>query len=198
MAAHTNRNVATSGYKKGTVSKSSRGGTPGTLFPYRTCSRGGHRYKTSGRPCGATNRRVDIVCEGRTGRGFSLDQARDPKPRTIWRGHPRGHTCHNYDLVRMQSMLLSVGADPAGAQSSSASGRLEGIPQRTLYEPLPSPRGLHFRWCPRCFQCQSEHEKDKLRTRPGILNHGALSCLKTGTDRGLTRTTVQRDHNTTT
>jgi hypothetical protein len=26
-------------------------------------------------------------------RGFSLDQARDPVPRTIWRGHPAGHTC---------------------------------------------------------------------------------------------------------
>src|ERR1700686_3503495 len=101
MAAHTSRNVATSGYKKGTVSKSSGGGTPGTLLPYRTCSRGGHRSKTNGRPCGATSRIADIVCGGPTDRGFSPDQARDPIPRTIGGPSGRAHMPQYYDLARI-------------------------------------------------------------------------------------------------
>jgi len=40
-------------------------------------------------PCGATSRIVGIGCGGLWGRGSSLDQARDPKPRTIWLCHPR-------------------------------------------------------------------------------------------------------------
>src|ERR1700730_2017821 len=72
---------------------STGGGRRGTLLPFRTCSMSGRRYKTSGRPCGATNRIVDIVCVGQRGRGFWLGRARDPRLRTIWRGHPRGHPC---------------------------------------------------------------------------------------------------------
>jgi hypothetical protein len=94
MAAHTSRSAATSGRTRDTGSRSSGGGMRGTLLPYRTCSRSGRRSKSRDRPCGATSRIADIVCEGRTGRGFSPDQARGPKPRTIWRGNPGGHTCH--------------------------------------------------------------------------------------------------------
>jgi hypothetical protein len=48
------------------------------LLRYRTYSTHGRRYKTNGRPCRPTSRRVGIECEGRTDRGFSLDGARDP------------------------------------------------------------------------------------------------------------------------
>ena len=98
VSAHTNRSVATSGYKKGIVLKSTVEDKRGTLLPYQTCSTHGRTCKTSDRSCGATNHRVDIECVGRTGRGFSLDQARDPRPQTIWRGHRRRRTCsQNYD-----------------------------------------------------------------------------------------------------
>ena len=91
MTANTSRSVATSRRKRDTVLKSTGAGTPGTLLPCRTYSTHGPSYKTSGRPCGATNHRVGIECVGPTGRGFSLDQARDPRQQT---GHARGRPCH--------------------------------------------------------------------------------------------------------
>ena len=78
--------------------KSTAGGTLGILLPYRTCSMSGRRRKTSGPPCGATNRRVGIECEDRRARGFSLGRGLDPKPRTIWQRYPRGHTCSSQSL----------------------------------------------------------------------------------------------------
>jgi hypothetical protein len=65
-------------------------GTPGTLLQCRTCSIHGRRCKTRGRPRGATNHTAGSGCEGWTGRGSSLDRARDPRHRT---GHARGRTC---------------------------------------------------------------------------------------------------------
>src|SRR6266852_1031967 len=90
FSSNTNPNAATSGCKRDTVLKSTGEGRRGTLLPCRTYSTHGHSYKTSGRLCGATNHRVDIECEGRTGRGSSPDQARDPRQLT---GHARGRTC---------------------------------------------------------------------------------------------------------
>ena len=101
VSPHTNRNVATSGYKKGTVLKSSGGGTPGTLLPYRTYSTHGRSYKTSSRPCGATNRRVDIECEGRTGRGFFLIEVAIQDNRLVMRG---GDMPRYYGLGRMHEV----------------------------------------------------------------------------------------------
>src|SRR5207253_9870949 len=85
------RSVATSRRERDTVLKSTGVGTPGTLLPCRTYSTHGRSYKASGRPSGVTNHRVGIECVGRTGRGFSLDQARDPRQQT---GHARGRTCY--------------------------------------------------------------------------------------------------------
>src|SRR6266851_6439051 len=76
-------------------------GTPGTLFRCRTCSTDGRSYRTSGRPCEVTNRIVDIVWEGRTGRGFSPDQARDPKLRRFGGAIRRAHMPRYYDSVRL-------------------------------------------------------------------------------------------------
>jgi hypothetical protein len=58
MTAYTNRNAATSRCKRDTVLKSTGGGRRGTLLLSRTYSTHGRSYKTSGRPRGATNRRV--------------------------------------------------------------------------------------------------------------------------------------------
>ena len=72
FTAHTNRQAATSGRTRGTGSQSTGGGTPGTRLRYRTCSTHCRRFKTSGRHCGATSRRVGSGCGGRSRRGFSL------------------------------------------------------------------------------------------------------------------------------
>ncbi len=66
----------------------------GRLLLRRTCSISERRYKTSGRPCASTDRRVGIECEGPTGRGSSLDRGRDSrnflrKPK--WHARPRWH-----------------------------------------------------------------------------------------------------------
>jgi len=92
MTAYTSRNRATSVHRRGTASESTDAGKPGTLLPCRTCSASGRKYKTSGRPCGPTNRKAGIECEGLTGQGASLDRPRDPKRRTIWRTHSRRTT----------------------------------------------------------------------------------------------------------
>src|SRR5882724_413743 len=89
VSPHTNRNVPTSACKTGIALKSSDEDRRGTLLPCQTYSIHGRSYKTSGRPCGPTNHRVGIECVGRTGRGFSLDQARGPRQQT---GHARGRT----------------------------------------------------------------------------------------------------------
>ena len=95
VSPHANRSAATTAYTRDTASRSTGGGRRGTLLLWRTYSTHGRSYKTSGRLRGATNRRVGIECAGQTGRGSSLDRSRDPKPRTIWRRHPRERTCRN-------------------------------------------------------------------------------------------------------
>jgi hypothetical protein len=91
MSANTSPNAPTSGNTRGIVSKSTGEDRRGTLLLCRTYSTRGRSYKTIGLLCGASNHRVGIECVGRTGRGFSLDQARDPRQQT---GHARGRTCH--------------------------------------------------------------------------------------------------------
>ena len=89
MSAHTNRSVATRRHKRDTVLKSTGEDRRGTLLPCRTYSTHGRKYKTRGRPCGASSRRAGSGCGGRMDRDSSLPQARDPRQRTIWRGQPR-------------------------------------------------------------------------------------------------------------
>ena len=90
--ANTNQNVGTSGCRRDTELKPTGGGRQGTHLPCRRCSANARTCKASGRPCGETNRRAGIGCEGRTGRGSSLAQARDPRQRRISWTHPRGRT----------------------------------------------------------------------------------------------------------
>jgi len=99
VRSYTSRNVETTAYTRDTVLKSTGGGTPGTLLPCRMCSMSGRSYKTICLPCGATIRRAGSRCVGRTDRGFSLDQPRDPRQRTISRSHPKRHTSGYYDLI---------------------------------------------------------------------------------------------------
>ena len=47
----------------------------------------------------ATSRTAGIVC-GPDGSTLSPDRARDPRPRTIWRGNPGGHRPRYYGSVR--------------------------------------------------------------------------------------------------
>jgi hypothetical protein len=115
VRARTNGNAETTAYKRDTVLKSTGGGTPGTHLRYRTCSTHGRRCKTSGRPCGATNRRADIGREGRTGRGFSLGQARDPKQQI---GHAIGRTCP------------SIMTHPTGEDDNSSRNAVQTWPPR--------------------------------------------------------------------
>lgn len=107
VTAHTNRNVATNGYKRGIVLKSTAGDKPGTLRLCRTYSTHGRSHKPNGRPCGATNRRVDIECEGRMGRGFSPGRAPDPKQRMLWRNPPTGRTLSRHRSY--ESLLNAIG-----------------------------------------------------------------------------------------
>ena len=93
MAAHTNRNAETSRCKRDTVLKS-------TVETRRAHSSGVERVPlmaTATRPAVvlavATNRRVGIECEGRTGRNPSLDRGRDPRRQMIGPGLPRRREC---------------------------------------------------------------------------------------------------------
>ena len=48
---------------------------------------------------------AEWAADARAGRVVALLLLRLPiqRPRTIWRGHPRGHTCQDYDSVRTRS-----------------------------------------------------------------------------------------------
>ncbi len=93
VIGHTTGNAGTIACMRGIGSRSTGGDTPGTLLRCRTYSTCCRSRKPRSPFCAATTRIVDIGSVAPTGRGFSLDQLRDPKPRTFWRGHSRGRTC---------------------------------------------------------------------------------------------------------
>ena len=99
VSPHTNRNVPTSACKTGIALKSSDEDRRGTLRPCQTYSIHGRSYKTSGRPCAATNRRVGIECEGSDGpRLFSWSVSRSKT--TDW-SCERAHIPRYYEPVRI-------------------------------------------------------------------------------------------------
>ena len=82
--AHTRASAPTIDCMRGIGFHSTGAGRLGRHLQYRMSSMDARRCKTIGLPCGATSRIEDIVCGDRKGRGFSPDQARDPRPRTTW------------------------------------------------------------------------------------------------------------------
>jgi 3-oxoacyl-[acyl-carrier protein] reductase len=72
----------------------------GTLLLCRTCSKSGRSYKTSGRPCVATNRRAGIECGGPDGsRLFSSLTSRSKTPGDFAALSERAHMLRYYDAV---------------------------------------------------------------------------------------------------
>ena len=76
VTAHTILSVATSERTRGTVSKSTGGGTRGTRPQYQKYSMSGRSYKTTRHPSGVTSRILDIVCEGRRDRRSCRERVR--------------------------------------------------------------------------------------------------------------------------
>jgi hypothetical protein len=88
IAGRTTRSAVTSERTIGTALKSTVGGRRGTLLLSQTCSTDVRNYTTTGHPCEATNRRVDIECEDPRGRCPALHRSQDPKQRAnLWTLH---------------------------------------------------------------------------------------------------------------
>src|SRR5207247_5871367 len=127
------------------------GGTPATRLRYRTCSTHCRRFKTSGRPCGATSRRVGTGCGGRmhlAGCGKSLNRDDSPpqglKPSLVLhdlRGAkaPLYHSAAGFrDLFRsLLGYCPKSGREPGAPKPGEAMAPtpISPIPSLTIFPP---------------------------------------------------------------